>query len=58
MYVIRDVTGMTMKKIGEEFNGRNYATVVYGIKVISNAIRTDSTLRTAIEDIEKNCQSL
>lgn len=58
MYVIRNITGLTMEKIGEEFSGRNYATVVYGIKKIGQQIRTDSMLRTAIEDIEKNCRSI
>lgn len=57
MYVIRDITGLTMAKIGEEFSSRNYATVVYGIKKIATAVRTDSMLRTTIEDIEKNCRA-
>ena len=29
MYVIREITGNTMEKIGSEFGGRNHATVVY-----------------------------
>lgn len=56
MYVIREITGLTMEKIGEEFS-RNYATVVYGIKKVARAIRTDSMLRTTVEDIEKNCRA-
>lgn len=59
MYVIRRVVdGMTMEKIGEEFSNRNYATVVYAIKKISQTMRTDTLLRTTVEDIEKNCQSV
>ncbi len=55
MYIIREVTGNTLDKIGSEFN-RNHATVVYAIDRVLRQIETDRNLRSIVEDIIKNCQ--
>lgn len=54
MYVIKDVTQMSMAAIGEEFGGRDHSTVVYAISQTEKIIKTDSHLREIIEDITKN----
>ena len=56
MYVIREITGNTMDKIGSEFGGRNHATVVYGIRKVEKQMKDDSRFRSIVEDIIKNCQ--
>lgn len=56
MYVIREITGNTMEKIGSEFGGRNHATVVYGIRKVEKQMKEDSRLKAIVEDIIKNCQ--
>ena len=55
MYIIREVTGNTLDKIGSEFN-RNHATVVYAIDKVIRQTEEDRNLKSIIEDIIKNCQ--
>lgn len=54
MYVIKDITQMSMAAIGDEFGGRDHSTVVYAISQIEKAMKSDSRLRETIEDITKN----
>ena len=54
MYVIKDITQMSMAAIGDEFGGRDHSTVVYAINQTEKAMKTDSRLRETIEDITKN----
>jgi chromosomal replication initiator protein len=56
MYIIREVTGNTMGKIGEEFGKRDHATVVYGISKIESTVQSDPRIRAIVQDIIKNCQ--
>lgn len=54
MYVIREVTGMSMEDIGAEFGGRDHSTVVYSVSDMQEKLKTDTRLRETIEDIIKN----
>ena len=54
MYVIKDITQMSMAAIGDEFGGRDHSTVVYAISQTEKAMKTDSRRRETIEDITKN----
>ena len=54
MYVIKDITQMSMAAIGDEFGGRDHSTVVYAISQTEKMMKTDSRLREIIEDITKN----
>ena len=54
MYVIKDITQMSMAAIGDEFGGRDHSTVVYAISQTEKAMKKDSRLRETIEDITKN----
>jgi chromosomal replication initiator protein len=54
MYVIKEVTQMSMASIGDEFGGRDHSTVVYAISQTEKMMKTDSRLRETIEDITKN----
>ncbi|MBQ8995882.1 MAG: chromosomal replication initiator protein DnaA [Oscillospiraceae bacterium] len=56
MYVIREITGNTMEKIGSEFGGRNHATVVYAISKVEKKMKEDPRFKAIVEDIIKNCQ--
>lgn len=57
MYIVREVTGMTMEKIGQEFGGRNHATVVYAISKVEKQLETDTRTRELVEDIIKNSKN-
>ena len=54
MYIIREVTGNTMEKIGTVF-GKNHATVVYAISKVEKMIKTDIKTKDMVDDIIKNC---
>ncbi len=58
MYVIKDITQMSMAAIGEEFGGRDHSTVVYAISQTEKMMKTDSRLRETIEDITKNVRDM
>ncbi|MBQ7873874.1 MAG: chromosomal replication initiator protein DnaA [Oscillospiraceae bacterium] len=58
MYVIKDITQMSMAAIGDEFGGRDHSTVVYAISQTEKMMKTDSRLREIIEDITKNIKDM
>ena len=57
MYIVREVTGISMEEIGSNFGGRDHSTVVYACNTIGNRQETDTHLREMIEDIIKNVRS-
>ncbi len=56
MYIIREVTDLTLEAIGNEF-GKNYSTVIYSINEIEKKMKTDSKLNRKISDIVSNIKS-
>ncbi len=54
MYIIREMTGMSMEDIGKEFGGRDHSTVVYAIGDIGKKMETNTRLAETVEDIIKN----
>ena len=54
MYIIREMTGISMKEIGAQFGGRDYSTTIYAINQIKKQLETDSSLTNMIEMIIKN----
>ena len=51
MYVVREITGMSMEDIGREFGGRDHSTVVYSICDIQKKMDTDPRTRETIEAV-------
>ena len=56
MYIIREVTGMSMEAIGQEFQ-RDHSTVVYSIKTMEENIARDQHLKEMCSDIMKNVRT-
>ena len=54
MYVIREITQLSMSAIGEEFGGRDHSTVVYAMQQVEKNIKKDPKMKAMIEDIIKN----
>lgn len=50
-YLCRELTDLSNKRIGDEFNGRDHATIINGIGKIRTAIKTDEEVKNAVEDI-------
>ena len=57
IYILREVTGMSMEDIGSEFGGRDHSTVVYSINDMQKKLETDTRLRETVEDIIKNVRT-
>ena len=53
IYLVHEITQMTLASIGEEFGNRDHSTIVYAVKYVDKNIKKDSNLREAIESITK-----
>ena len=58
MYIIREVTQMSMDKIGAEFSDKDHSTVTYAIKQVEKKISNNSAFKETIDDIIKNIKSV
>ena len=54
MYVVREITQMSMSAVGSEFGDRDHSTVVYTLKKVEKEMQRDSHYKEIIEDIIKN----
>ena len=53
IYLVHDITQMTLAAIGEEFGNRDHYTIVYAVKYVEKNMKKDTNLRDAIESITK-----
>jgi chromosomal replication initiator protein len=53
MYIVREMTGLSTKLIGREFN-RDHSTVVYSLEKFAQRYNKDSKIRSTVESIMKN----
>lgn len=53
-YVVRSITGLPMKSIGEEFGTRDHSTIVYAIQKVEKKMKQDSSFKGMVNDIIKN----
>lgn len=53
MYIVREMTGLSTKLIGREFN-RDHSTVVYSLDEFTKRYHEDSKLRSVVDNIIKN----
>lgn len=51
MYLCRELTDMSLPKIGEEFGGRDHTTVIHAYEKISTDIQTSADFKREIDDI-------
>ncbi len=54
MYIIREITGLSMEKIGEAFGNKHHSTVIYNIGEAEKAMKNDPTVRSTIQGIINN----
>ncbi|MEZ0537080.1 chromosomal replication initiator protein DnaA [Caldicellulosiruptoraceae bacterium PP1] len=53
MYISREITNVSLPKIGEAFGGKDHTTVLHACEKIKELINKDSNLRNAVETIKK-----
>ncbi|KGG80074.1 chromosomal replication initiation protein [Caloranaerobacter azorensis H53214] len=51
MYLCRELTDLSLPKIGDEFGGRDHTTVIHAYDKISSDIKNNSELKLKIENI-------
>ena len=54
MYLCRELTGMSLPKIGQVFVGRDHTTVMHACDKISNEMEQSAELRRAITELKRN----
>jgi len=54
MYIVREVTSLSMEKIGEEFGNKHHSTVIYNIKQAEEAMEKDPSVKATIQGIINN----
>lgn len=54
VYVVREITQMSMSAIGEEFGGRDHSTIVYAVQQVDKNMKIDRKYKGTVEDIIKN----
>lgn len=53
MYLCRELTDLSLPKIGEAFGGRDHTTVIHAYEKISKDLESDSELKNRVENIVK-----
>lgn len=53
MYLARQLSGKSLKQIGEFFGGRDHTTVIYGVGRVEKLLRRDRATRQAVTDLKK-----
>lgn len=56
MYLCRELTDMSLPKIGEEFGGRDHTTVIHAYDKIQQDLRADVSLDADVKDIISRLQ--
>src|SRR5699024_2356612 len=58
MYLSRQLTDLSLPKIGEEFGGRDHTTVIHAHQKISEMLSTDTNFQQDIEEIKEQLKTL
>lgn len=54
MYLCRDLTGMSLPKIGQVFGGRDHTTVMHACQKIENEMDRSADLRRALSEMKRS----
>ena len=53
MYLCRDLTGISLKEIGDKLDKRDHSTILHGYNKINEDIKTDASLQSIIDVLKK-----
>ena len=54
MYLCRDIMGLSLPKIGEDFGGRDHTTVIHAIQKIEGDIQMNQETKRTVEELKRN----
>lgn len=58
MYLSREMTDLSLPKIGEEFGGRDHTTVIHAHEKIARMLENDQGLNQDIEEVKEQLKSM
>lgn len=58
MYLSRELTDLSLPKIGEEFGGRDHTTVIHAHEKITKMVENDTILAKEIDELKQQLKSL
>ena len=56
MYLIRELNGASLPRIGLEFGGRDHTTVIHACDKVAEDIQRDASMRSTVEALKKRIQ--
>ncbi|HHU21958.1 MAG TPA: chromosomal replication initiator protein DnaA [Clostridiales bacterium] len=54
MYLMRNLTNLSLKDIGEQYEDRNHSTVLNSIRKVEDLLKTDQDMAATLRDISSN----
>ena len=54
IYIVDQVTGLSLKAIGNEFGNKHHSTIIYALREINAKLEKDAALKATVDDIIKN----
>ncbi len=58
MYLSREMTDLSLPKIGEEFGGKDHTTVIHAHEKIQTLLRTDRTIQKSVNEVSSRIKNL
>ena len=57
IYITKEVTGITLDMMGEQFGGRDHATILYSLNKVKNMLKDNFRYREIVNDIINNIKN-
>ena len=57
MYICRDLTSLSLPKIGEAFGNRDHTTVLHACEKISNEMRSNEVFKEVVLNLEESIRN-
>lgn len=58
MYLSREMTDLSLPKIGEEFGGKDHTTVIHAHEKIQSLLRTDRNIQKVVNEVSSRIKNL
>lgn len=57
MYLAKSMTSLSLPKIGDEFGGKNHATVIHSVKLVQELLNSDRQLFEEVKSLEEKIRA-
>jgi chromosomal replication initiator protein len=56
MYLARELTDHSLPEIGRGIGGRNHTTVLHAVNSVSSSMRSDASVRNAVDNLRRRLE--